>query len=251
MSDITIESGLVKEHLGVNFVGIEFPSQDVSGMTHLHIDVWTPDATGLTVTLVDFGGDGYTPDGPTDPSSNDSQGVLTFDADSTPALTTGTWVSLDIPLGDFTGLTSRSNIAQYIIAATPAGASTIYLDNLYFYDDTASSGSSPSAAPPAPTQDSSNVTSLLSAAFTDVTVDTWRTDWSSADLTDIMVDGQDVKQYTNLDFVGIETVANQVDATGMTHLHIDVWNVDATELTIKLVDFGGDGFQGGVADVEA
>ena len=39
----TIDGGLVKEHLAVNFFGVEFAGQDVSGMTHLHIDVWTPE----------------------------------------------------------------------------------------------------------------------------------------------------------------------------------------------------------------
>ncbi len=238
VQDVTIDGNTTKEHLGVDFVGIETTSSqvDASGMTHLHVDLWTPDATEIRLKLVDFGADMAFDGG------DDSEHELTFDTSGSQ----GQWISLDIPLGDFTGLTSRSNIAQYIIAATPPGASTIYLDNLYFYDDTATGGSAPTAAPPAPTQSSSNVISLLSGAFTDVTVDTWRTDWSSGDLTDIMIDGQDVKQYTNLDFVGIETVANQIDATGMTHFHVDVWTPNADQLRIKLVDFGADGgFDGG------
>ena len=93
VSDVTIDGGLVKEHLGVGFVGIEFASLDVSGMTHFHMDVWTPDADSLLVKIVDFGGDGFG-------GGNDSEGPLTFDGTTTPALTQGTWVSLDIPLSD-------------------------------------------------------------------------------------------------------------------------------------------------------
>ena len=242
VQDVTIEGNTTKEHIGVNFVGIETTSSlvDASGMTHLHVDLWTPDATEIRLKLVDFGADMAFGGG------DDSEHELTFDTSGSQ----GQWISLDIPLADFTGLTSRTNLAQYIISATPPGASTIYLDNLYFYDETAVGGSAPTAAPPAPTQNASNVVSLLSAAFSDVTVDTWRTDWSSADLSDVTIDGQAVKQYTNLDFVGIETVANQVDATGMTHFHVDVWTPNAEQLRIKLVDFGANGVFDGGDDTE-
>lgn len=40
----------------------------------------------------------------------------------------------------------------------------------------------PTDAPPAPTQDEANVISLFSDAYTDVTVDTWRTSWSAQPL---------------------------------------------------------------------
>ena len=85
--------------------------------------------------------------------------------------------------------------------------------------------------------------------YTDVPVDTWRTDWSSAVLEDIMVAGNATKKYSELDFVGVETVANQIDATSMTHFHIDVWSADFTLFAVKLVDFGADGAFGGGDDV--
>ena len=44
------------------------------------------------------------------------------------------WVSLDIPLSDFTGLTARAHIAQLIYAAAPTGSATVYLDNVYFHN---------------------------------------------------------------------------------------------------------------------
>jgi hypothetical protein len=42
-------------------------------------------------------------------------------------------VSLDIPLSDFTGLTARANLAQYIIVGQPTGATTVFIDNMYLY----------------------------------------------------------------------------------------------------------------------
>lgn len=88
--------------------------------------------------------------------------------------------------------------------------------------------------------------SLFSDFATDVTVDTWRTDWSAADYEEVTFEGRSSKHYSNLNFVGIETVANQLDIRNMTHFHIDVYTDNATTFRVKLVDFGPDGgFDGG------
>jgi hypothetical protein len=47
----------------------------------------------------------------------------------------GQWVSLNIPLSDFTNLTTKEHIAQYILIGQPTAATTIYIDNFYFYSD--------------------------------------------------------------------------------------------------------------------
>lgn len=109
----------------------------------------------------------------------------------------------------------------------------------------------PTAAPPRPTHPPDSVISLLSAAYTPRPVDTWRTPWSMATLTERTVGGEPLKRYTSLDFVGVEFAgANTVDATGMTHLHLDVWTPNATALRVKLVDYGPGGTGGGGDDVE-
>ncbi len=131
VADITVDGELAKEHANVDFVGVEFVSAplDVSGMTHFHIDVWTPDATSFLIKFVDFGGDGFG-------GGNDTEGPLTFDANTTPALTTGQWVSLDIPLADMqaAGLASLADLNQMVFSATTPGEVTVFVDNLYFYD---------------------------------------------------------------------------------------------------------------------
>ncbi len=88
--------------------------------------------------------------------------------------------------------------------------------------------------------------SLFSELGEDVTVDTWRTVWSASDYEEVEFDGRLTKHYFNLDFVGIETVAEQVDASEMTHFHTDVWIENGTTFRVKLVDVGTDGsFDGG------
>ena len=236
----------------LNFVGIQFtsPTIDVSDMTHVRLDIWTPNATdppaNFKVLLVDFGPDnGFGGD-------DDSSFELTITA---PTLRTGEWVTLDLPLSDFPTLTSRANLAQIVLSGD---LPTVYVDNIFFYDDGngggggggGGGGDAPSVAAPTPTRSAADVISLFSDAYTDVPVDTWRTDWSVATLTDTDVAGDAVKRYTNLSFVGVETIANQLDITGMTHVHVDVWTPDATLFGLKLVDFGADGAFEGDDDVE-
>jgi Secretion system C-terminal sorting domain len=99
--------------------------------TFIHLDVWSPTAipTGFKVKLVDFGVNGTYGFSPT--VGDDKEGEVPA------AIAAGSWVSLDLPLSDFVtaGLVSRTNLAQLIISA-PVG-STVFLDNIYFYDPTA------------------------------------------------------------------------------------------------------------------
>ena len=88
--------------------------------------------------------------------------------------------------------------------------------------------------------------SLFSEVAEDVTVDTWRTSWSNAAYEEVNFEGRLTKHYNNLDFVGIETVSEQLDITDMTHLHLEIYTTNATTFRVKLVDFGPDGgFNGG------
>lgn len=109
----------------------------------------------------------------------------------------------------------------------------------------------PAAAAPTPTAPAGDVISMFSGAYTNVTVNTWHTDWSTAGLEEVDVAGDAVKKYTNLGFVGIETVnPNQIDASAMNYFNVDVWSANFTTLGIKLVDFGADNAYGGGDDVE-
>ena len=243
LTDTEVSGDAVKRYTMLDFVGVEIASNqiDASGMTHFHMDVWTPDATLVGVKLVDFGADGAFDGG------DDVEFQLDF---ADPAQ--GQWIGYDLPLSDFTELTTVANLAQLIFVAQPSGDATVFIDNVYFYDADAAGGGgdAPNVAAPVPTRPASEVISLFSDAYDDVPVDTWRTDWSSATLTDTEVAGNAVKLYTELDFVGVETVNGQLDLTGMTHLHLDVWTPDATLFGVKLVDFGADGAFDGGDDVE-
>jgi hypothetical protein len=112
----------------------------------------------------------------------------------------------------------------------------------------------PFTTAPIPTADPDSVISLFSNAYTDVTVDTWNTGWqfSTAELTEVQIDGDDLKRYKKLNFVGIEFSSQTVNATEMTHFHMDIWTPDPTDLPaafrVLLADFGADGTFGGGDD---
>ncbi|MEM7573061.1 MAG: Ig-like domain-containing protein [Bacteroidota bacterium] len=239
--DVMIDGNATKKYSALDFAGVEFTSNqlNVTGMTHFHIDMWTPNATEFNFKLVDFGPNGMF-EGPFVEDDTEHQ----ID-NINPAQ--GEWVSYDLPLTDFVGLTNLTNLAQLILVGRPLAASTVFVDNVYFYnDETMSGGDEPTMAAPAPpARAAEDVISLFSDAYDDVAVDTWRTEWSMADFEDVMVAGNATKKYSNLDFVGITTEMTTIDASGMTHFHIDVWTPNATEFNFKIVDFGPNGvFEG-------
>ena len=109
----------------------------------------------------------------------------------------------------------------------------------------------PTEPAPTPTAAAADVIALFSDAYTAVAVDTWRTDWSDATLTDVDIGTDHVKKYSNLAYAGVEFFRTApVDASAMTHFHLDVWIPDVTTFKVKLVDFGADGAFGGGDDVE-
>ncbi len=224
-SQLAIQGNNTIQLTGLNYQGIELgSSQDVSEMEYLHIDYWTMNSTLLNIYLISPG-----------PVENNSNLIVP----------TQGWSSLDIPLSTF-GDVDLTDIFQLKFD----GNGTIFMDNIYFFKENMNNGTEPNVAAPEPTLMQENVISLFSEVYTNVPVDSWRTDWSAASLEDVTIDNNATKKYSSLDFVGIETTTNQIDASAMTHFHIDVWSSDFTFFAVKLVDFGADGAYGGGDDVE-
>lgn len=223
-TQIEIAGNNTLKYENLNYQGTEFAmALDISASTILHIDYWTPDSSELNISLI---------------SSGPAETPYSFE------ITTGEWVGVDIPITAFSDVVDLSDVIQFKFD----GNGTIYLDNIYFYQPPVTE---PTTAATVPTLAETDVISMFSDSYNNVAVDTWRTDWSAATLEDITIEGNNTKKYSNLNFVGIETVGSQIDASEMTHFHTDVWTADATEIRIKLVDFGANGmFDGGGDDVE-
>jgi|GEM_PF-625334 len=242
VADVMIAGNATKKYSNLTFAGVEFhtpgPVVNATTMERFHADVWTANASTFKVKLVDFGANG------TFGGGDDTEHELSF----TPTL--GSWFSIDVPLSNFTGMTSKAHIAQLILVGD-GGGKTAWIDNVYFYKTTAIA-SEPTEAAPTPTQPASNVISLFSNAYTNVAVDTWSAPWDVADVADVMIAGNATKKYSNLTFAGVEfhTPGPVVNATTMERFHADVWTANASTFKVKLVDFGANGTFGGGDDTE-
>ena len=167
VEDVQIAGDDTKLYTNLVFAAVEFTTEqiDVSAMTHFHMDVWTFDSSEFKIKLVDFGPDGEFG------GDDDSEHEITLNESTVPAMTTGAWSVLDIPLSDFVGLTGRTNLAQLILSGS---SPTIYVDNVYFYAaDGTGGGPEPTVAAPTPTLPEADVVSMFSNPYPDVPVDTW------------------------------------------------------------------------------
>jgi hypothetical protein len=123
VADVLIAGNDTKKYTNMVYAGIEFVAANKVNATnnpYFHIDIWTPNSTTFKIKLVDFGANGVFQGTPND----DTEHELTY----TPAL--GQWVSYNIPLASFTGMTGRTAISQMVLSASN---STVFVDNVYFF----------------------------------------------------------------------------------------------------------------------
>jgi hypothetical protein len=128
VADITIAGNNTKKYTLYPYAAIEFTSPliNASAMSHFHIDFFASTGSNFMVKLVDFGANGMFGGG------DDTEETITIDAVSTPPFAAGSWVSLDIPLTEFTNgnLASTEHLAQLFLESD---SHTVYIDNIYFY----------------------------------------------------------------------------------------------------------------------
>jgi hypothetical protein len=158
--------------------------------------------------------------------------------------------------GYFTFESSNEDVIKIqndVIRVVGVGSATVTarLDTVPATGRISVNASAPPPVPaPAPTVPAADVISLFSNVYPNVPVDTWSADWDRANLTDFQIAGDDVKAYTDMGYAGIDFSSNTIDATDMTHFHVDVWVPNGTTFKVKLVDFGADGEFGGGDDRE-
>lgn len=96
------------------------------------------------------------------------------------------------------------------------------------------------AAPTPPTRNAWDVKSLFSDAYTNITINDWAAGlgWGGyAPITDFMISGNATKRIDFGNFIGVDFGAgNAIDATVMTHFHMDFWIPATTDLTGKVLN---------------
>jgi len=108
---------------------------------------------------------------------------------------------------------------------------------------------------PIPTRNAANVISLFSDTYSNVPVNYYNGYWQPWQTTvsnDFSVEGDNILNYTIFNFVGIEYSSPPINATAMTHVHLDVFFPGAIapgrQLRVLVVDFGANGVFGGGDD---
>ena len=112
-SVIENEGDNILRYANLNYQGTDFNNdkQDVSGMGFVHLDYHTTNSTVLQFFLI------------VDGTAQESA----YDIQANDGITTGSWVSLDIPLSEFT--TDLTTLREIKVV----GDGTIYFDNWYFH----------------------------------------------------------------------------------------------------------------------
>ena len=134
VSDVQIAGNDTKKITFNNFLGIDFSSTgnhlDLSLMTRFHMDIFTetPSVIGKVFNskIIQFGGT----------MAEVSAGELNINDGTTPAIVSGSWISIDVPMtiGPWSNNITRNDIAQFVITSN---LGSVYFDNMYFYKGTA------------------------------------------------------------------------------------------------------------------
>jgi|AntRauTorcE11897_2_1112592.scaffolds.fasta_scaffold01338_2 endoglucanase len=179
----------------------------------------------------------------------DENYTLTFDASTGAGNTRTMLAGIGLNEGDFSAVTETITLTEETqtftlpLTATGFGSANsrvlfdmgaatgiVVIDNVSLVQGGEGTPDAPApttVAPTPPERDAADVISLFSNAYTDVEVTSWATEWSQGTTsTDIQVEGNDVKQFNLNNFSGIQ-LANSIDLSNFTHMHIDYWVADA------------------------
>lgn len=220
----------VMRYWNLNFVGIEFTSQpiDASAMTHFHMDIWTPDPTTdktFKIKLVDFGVNGVLGGG------DDSESEVSI---GSPPLYSQQWISLNIPLSNFTGLLSRAHLAQLVLSGD---LPDVYIDNVYFSNNGAQP-TEPTTPAPVPTFSASNVISVFSDSYTNLPGTDLYPGWGQTTVvSEVLIAGNNTLKYKGLNYQGIQLGSNQ-NISAMSYLHLNFWSANSASLKVYLISPG-------------
>lgn len=273
-ADIVVDGDGIINYTDLNFVGIgtflNVPTVDATEMTHLHVDINVQESVdpGDYITIQLLNG----------VQVNETSGSVRIGSDQ---LLENDWLSLDIPLADF-GLADRSALGL-IFFISDNTVSNIYVDNIFYYND-GSDGSGGGGGgggnggepvdietAPVPTAEADSVISIFSDAYSNVPVDYYNGFFTPDGQTtqggtgfeggpqgaDVVIDGDGIIHYTDLNFVGIATgvdpnqTNSPVDATAMSHIHVDIYVNEAITagdfIRFQLInDVGGNESSGSV-----
>lgn len=123
----------------------------------------------------------------------------------------------------------------------------VYFDNLKFTAQKLADPVAPPlpipppdvAAPTPPSRNPSDVISIFSDAYTNLTGTKIGKNWGEAtNASSILVQGDSVKQLLRFNYQGI-VLAGPVNMTGFEKVHIDFWKTDQEQIKFSIINVGG------------
>jgi hypothetical protein len=225
-ADFEVNGDHILHYTNFNFVGIEFssPTIDASSMTHLHLDIFLPNALSgdaqFKIEVLD--------------QASGTTGAHTI---GIPVSQSNQWISFDIPFASFAGLTGRTSLFQIIFSDVLGNISSFYADNLFFYNDGASPAQ-PTSPAPVPGHSAANVVAVYSDAYSVIPGTDLNPNWGQATAySQIQIQGNNTIKYANLNYQGIQLGSSQ-DVSAMEYLHLDFWSSNSTMLKVFLISTG-------------
>lgn len=213
---INIAGNATLKYANLNYQGTDFSGnpQNASGMEFLHLDYWTANSTALNVYAIS-------------PGPVEKAKALTVP-------TNGNWTSIDIPLADFSPV-ALNNLIQLKFD----GNGDIFLDNIYFYRNSAPATEPATAAPTPPARATGDVISIFSNAYTNITGVDYNPNWGQGTVTTtVSIAGNSTLKYANLNYQGTDFAGNAQNVSAMSFLHVDFWTANSSALNIYIISAG-------------
>jgi hypothetical protein len=226
-ADFDVNGDNILHYTDFNFVGIQFtsPTVDATAMTHLHVDVYLPNTlTANAVFKIEMVDDG-------------TGGTGAFST-NIPVSQSRQWISLDIPLSSFAGLSSRTKLKQVIFVDDNDKIPSFYADNVYFYSAGTPPPTAPTTAAPTPTHPAAGVISVFSNGYTNIAGTDLNPNWGQATVvTQVPIQGNNTLKYAGLNYQGIQLGTPQ-NVSALGFLHLDFWSANSTALNVYLISPG-------------
>jgi hypothetical protein len=214
VSEVVIAGNKTEKYTAFNYEGITFTPIDITAMSKMHIDVWTPDLTALDVFVLAGGAEQSVQLKPTKAG----------------------WNSFDINLADYTTL-NKAAVKELKLVAT--GGSTAYLDNIYFWKAAAPApvdcGTTEPTCAPTTVIPAGSLT-IYSEATTATGFDAFPNWGQATQYSEATLAGNKSLKYSNLNYEGMQFDA--VDVSGKSKVHFDLWTPGLTSVQISLISPG-------------
>lgn len=95
------------------------------------------------------------------------------------------------------------------------------------------------SAPTQPSRVEADVVSIFSAAYSDITGVDFFPNWGQSTTFNLFdLAGDEMLQYTNLNYQGIDFSATPIDVSHMEYVHIDVWTADDNDAKLSPISSG-------------